>query len=77
MLQIASQRLADQIPLVIRYHMLQEFATQLQRETLQLLQDRENTEYLLVEDLDVGTARVALQNRLHRLKQARAYLVKF
>lgn len=77
MLQIASQRLADQIPLVIRYHMLQEFAVQLQREMLQLLHDRENTESLVKEDFDVGTKRVALQSRLKRLKEARAYLVKF
>lgn len=77
MLQIASQRLADQIPLVIRYHMLQEFAVQLQREMLQLLQDRENTESLVKEDSDVGTKRVALQSRLKRLTEARAYLVKF
>lgn len=77
MLQIASQRLADQIPLVIRYHMLQEFAVQLQRELLQLLQDRENSESMLKEDLDIGTKRGALQSRLKRLTQARAYLVKF
>lgn len=75
--QIASQRLADQIPLVIRYHMLQEFAIQLQRAMFQLLQDKENVEYLLVEDPEVGTQRLALQNRFKRLKQARAYLVKF
>lgn len=77
MLQIASQRLADQIPLVIRYHMLQEFAVQLQREMLQLMHDRENIESLLKEDCDVGNKRVTLQSRLKRLTQARAYLVKF
>uniref|UniRef100_A0A674N6G6 Interferon-induced GTP-binding protein Mx n=1 Tax=Takifugu rubripes TaxID=31033 RepID=A0A674N6G6_TAKRU len=75
--RIASQRLSDQIPLVIRYHMLQEFAIQLQREMLQLLQDRENTELFLKEDLDVGTKRAALQSRQKRLTQAREYLVKF
>ncbi|TWW61792.1 interferon-induced GTP-binding protein Mx-like [Takifugu flavidus] len=75
--RIASQRLSDQIPLVIRYHMLQEFAIQLQREMLQLLQDRENTELFLKEDLDVGNKRVGLQSRHKRLTQAREYLVKF
>ncbi|KAJ8352510.1 hypothetical protein SKAU_G00239880 [Synaphobranchus kaupii] len=40
----ASQRLADQITLVILYHMLQESAIQLQREMLQMLQDKENEE---------------------------------
>ncbi|XP_071393378.1 interferon-induced GTP-binding protein Mx [Centroberyx affinis] len=74
---IASQRLADQIPLVIRYLMLQETATQLQREMLQMLQDKENMEFLLKEDFDIGSKRAALQSRLKRLMQARCYLVEF
>ncbi|XP_071349759.1 interferon-induced GTP-binding protein Mx [Trachinotus anak] len=74
---IASQRLADQIPLVIRYQMLQESAIQLQREMLQMLQDKENVEFLLKEDLDIGNKRAALQSRLKRLMKARAYLVEF
>uniref|UniRef100_A0A3Q2DW62 Interferon-induced GTP-binding protein Mx n=1 Tax=Cyprinodon variegatus TaxID=28743 RepID=A0A3Q2DW62_CYPVA len=45
--QIAGQRLADQIPLVIQYQMLQETAVQLQREMLQMLQDKEKMELLL------------------------------
>lgn len=75
--QIAGQRLADQIPLVIRYHMLQEAAIQLQREMLQMLQDKEKLEFLLKEDSDIGTKRAALQNRVTRLMKARAYLVEF
>ncbi|XP_070848776.1 interferon-induced GTP-binding protein Mx [Chaetodon trifascialis] len=75
--KIASQRLADQIPLVIRYQILQESAVQLQREMLQMLQDKENSEILLKEDLDIGSKRAALQSRLKRLTQARAYLVEF
>ncbi|GLD69935.1 AAW22002.1 Mx protein [Lates japonicus] len=74
---IASQRLADQIPLVIRYQMLQESAVQLQREMLQMLQDKENMEFLLKEDFDIGHKRAALQSRLNRLMKARAYLVEF
>lgn len=77
LLQIASQRLADQIPLVIRYQILQESAIQLQREMLQVLQDKENMEFLLKEDSDIGSKRAALQNRLTRLMKARAYLVEF
>lgn len=77
LLQIASQRLADQIPLVIRYQMLQESAMQLQREMLLVLQDKENVEFLLKEDFDIGTQRAALQSRLKRLMQARTYLVEF
>lgn len=57
--------------------MLQESANSLQREMLQLLQDKDNTELMLKEDYDIGTKRVALQSRLKRLTQARAYLVKF
>ncbi|CAK6958697.1 Hypothetical predicted protein [Scomber scombrus] len=75
--KIASQRLADQIPLVIRYQMLQESAVKLQREMLQVLQDKENMESLLKEDFDIGSKRAALQSRLERLQKARAYLVEF
>uniref|UniRef100_A0A669C4F9 Interferon-induced GTP-binding protein Mx n=1 Tax=Oreochromis niloticus TaxID=8128 RepID=A0A669C4F9_ORENI len=75
--KIAGQRLADQVPLVIRYHMLQEAAIQLQREMLQMLQDKEKLEFLLKEDSDIGTKRAALQNRFTRLMKARAYLVEF
>lgn len=70
-------RLADQIPLVIRYQMLQESAFQLQREMLQMLQDKENVENLLKEDSDIGTKRASLQSRLKRLMQARTYLMEF
>nr|AER25334.1 MxA [Dicentrarchus labrax] len=75
--KIASQRLADQIPLVIRYQMLQESAVQLQREMLQVLQEKENSEFLLKEDLDIGSKRAAFESRLKRLMKARAYLVEF
>ncbi|XP_041837170.1 interferon-induced GTP-binding protein Mx [Melanotaenia boesemani] len=75
--KIAGLRLADQIPLVIRYKMLQESAVHLQREMLQMLQDKENSEFLLKEDFDIGSKRAALQSRLKRLLQARAYLVEF
>ncbi|XP_053171138.1 interferon-induced GTP-binding protein Mx [Scomber japonicus] len=75
--KIASQRLADQIPLVIRYQMLQESAAQLQREMLQVLQDKENMETLLKEDFDIGSKRAGLQSRLERLQKARSYLVEF
>ncbi|XP_044023594.1 interferon-induced GTP-binding protein Mx isoform X2 [Siniperca chuatsi] len=75
--KIASQRLADQIPLVIRYQMLQESASQLHREMMQVLQDKENLEFLLKEDSDIGSKRAALQSRLKRLMKARAYLVEF
>ncbi|KAF3855953.1 hypothetical protein F7725_016676 [Dissostichus mawsoni] len=58
---IAGQRLADQIPLVIRYHVMQESALQLHREMLQMLQDKEKTECLLQEDFSMETKRRQLQ----------------
>ncbi|XP_047203749.1 interferon-induced GTP-binding protein Mx-like [Girardinichthys multiradiatus] len=75
--KIAGIRLADQIPLVIRYEMLQQSAVQLQREMLQMLQDKENVDFLLKEDYDIGSKRAALQSRMKRLTEARSYLVEF
>uniref|UniRef100_A0A8C2X4T0 Interferon-induced GTP-binding protein Mx n=1 Tax=Cyclopterus lumpus TaxID=8103 RepID=A0A8C2X4T0_CYCLU len=75
--KIAGQRLADQIPLVIRYQVLQESAAQLEREMLQIIQDKESFEFLLKEDFDTGTKRNALQSRFKRLMKARTFLVEF
>ncbi|XP_076609473.1 interferon-induced GTP-binding protein Mx-like [Chaetodon auriga] len=75
--QIAGQRLADQIPLVIRYQMLQESVIQLQREMLQMLQDKDKTGPLLQEDSGIKTKRIHLQNRLKRLSKARILLTDF
>lgn len=77
LLQILSQHLAHQIPLVIRYHILQESAIQLQSEMLQMLQDKPKLELLLSEDYDIGRKREALQSRLKHLMKARTYLVEF
>ncbi|XP_076879385.1 interferon-induced GTP-binding protein Mx3-like [Brachyhypopomus gauderio] len=74
---IASQRLADQVPLVIRYQILQESAGQLNRDMLQLIQNKDSTDDLLKEDFDIGSKRAALQSRQKRLMQARSYLVEF
>lgn len=63
--------------MVIRYLVLQEFASQLQREMLQTLQEKDNIEQLLKEDIDIGSKRAALQNKLKRLMKARSYLVEF
>uniref|UniRef100_A0A3P9DLF0 Interferon-induced GTP-binding protein Mx n=1 Tax=Maylandia zebra TaxID=106582 RepID=A0A3P9DLF0_9CICH len=75
--QIAGQRLADQIPLVIRYQMLQQFANQLQREMLQMLQDKERKESLLQEDIGTKIQREQLQNGLKRLSNGRLLLTEF
>ncbi|XP_033977525.1 interferon-induced GTP-binding protein Mx-like isoform X1 [Trematomus bernacchii] len=75
--QIAGQRLADQIPLVIRYHVMQESALQLHREMLQMLQDKEKTECLLQEDFSMENRRRQLQKRLKRMSGARVLLNDF
>ncbi|XP_074526612.1 interferon-induced GTP-binding protein Mx-like isoform X2 [Halichoeres trimaculatus] len=75
--QIAGQRLADQIPLVIRYQMLQQLAIQLQKEMLQMLQDKEKTQCLLQEDGRIKIERNHLQSRLKRLTKARILLTNF
>ncbi|XP_075952176.1 interferon-induced GTP-binding protein Mx-like [Anarhichas minor] len=75
--KIAGQRLADQILLVIRYQVLQESAVQLQREMLQMFQNKAITEWLLQEDSGIRTKRIHHQNRLKRLSSARILLTDF
>ncbi|XP_027134827.1 interferon-induced GTP-binding protein Mx-like [Larimichthys crocea] len=62
--EIASQRLDYQVPLVIRYQILQEFAVQLQREMLQILQEKMYSTPLLEEDCNTKSERADLQSRL-------------
>ncbi|XP_056294405.1 interferon-induced GTP-binding protein Mx-like [Pseudoliparis swirei] len=75
--KIAGRRLADQIPLVIRYQVLQQSVNQLQREMLQLFQDKKITECLLQEDPGIKNQRIHLQTRLKRLSAARNLLTEF
>ncbi|XP_051993970.1 interferon-induced GTP-binding protein MxA-like isoform X2 [Xyrauchen texanus] len=74
---IASKRLADQIPMVIRYQLLQEAAVELQRNMLQLLQEKHAIDDLLKEDCDIGQKRDNLLCRQKRLMQARSALIVF
>ncbi|KAM9454732.1 interferon-induced GTP-binding protein Mx1-like [Clarias gariepinus] len=66
---IASRRLADQVPMVIRYIMLQESAKQLQREMLQLMR-LNDIDVLLEETDDIYIKRNNLKSRQDRLKKA-------
>ncbi|KAK5616442.1 hypothetical protein CRENBAI_011202 [Crenichthys baileyi] len=75
--QIAGHRLADQVPLVIQYQMLQESSIQLQREMLQMLQDKEKMELLLQEDGDIKNHRIVLHKSIKRLSKARILLSEF
>ncbi|XP_072556636.1 interferon-induced GTP-binding protein Mx2-like isoform X2 [Paramormyrops kingsleyae] len=69
--RIASQRLADRIPLVIRYQILHEGNIQLRREMTQLLQEKDSVDNLLEEEPDISTKRNNLVSRLNRLKEAK------
>ncbi|XP_053505842.1 interferon-induced GTP-binding protein Mx1-like isoform X1 [Ictalurus furcatus] len=71
---IASNRLADQVPLVIKYKVLQESAEQLQREMLQLMQNY-NINDLLEEDHFINVKRNNLKSRQKRLAEALVKLV--
>ncbi|XP_053505839.1 interferon-induced GTP-binding protein Mx1-like isoform X1 [Ictalurus furcatus] len=73
---IASNRLADQVPLVIKYKVLQESAAQLQREMLQLMQNY-NINDLLEEDHFINIKRNNLKSRQKRLAEALVKLVLF
>uniref|UniRef100_A0A671MMW9 Interferon-induced GTP-binding protein MxA-like n=1 Tax=Sinocyclocheilus anshuiensis TaxID=1608454 RepID=A0A671MMW9_9TELE len=75
--KIASKRLADQIPMVIRYLLLQEAALELQRNMLQLLQNKDDVDNLLKEDFDIGQKRESLLSRQDRLMKARSILFTF
>ncbi|XP_067261404.1 interferon-induced GTP-binding protein MxB-like [Chanodichthys erythropterus] len=74
---IASKRLSDQIPMVIRYLLLQETALELERNMLQLLQDKDGVDDLLKEDFDIGQKRESLLSRQERLMKARSLLVTY
>ncbi|XP_077061452.1 interferon-induced GTP-binding protein MxB [Siphateles boraxobius] len=74
---IARKRLADQIPMVIRYMLLQEAALELQNSMLQLLHDKDGVDDLLKEDFDIGQKRESLLCRQKRLMKARSLLVTY
>ncbi|XP_027012325.2 interferon-induced GTP-binding protein Mx2-like [Tachysurus fulvidraco] len=74
---IVSKRLADQVPLVIRYMVVQESAEQLQREMIQLIKDKVNVDELLKEDHDITSKRNNLKSRQKRLRDALNYLADF
>ncbi|NWS66465.1 MX protein, partial [Crotophaga sulcirostris] len=76
-LQGASKRLCNQIPLIILYFALQEFGENLQTTMLQLLQDKEKLSHLLEEDSEAAKHRSYLSQRVNRLTKACQYLKDF
>ncbi|XP_034511323.1 interferon-induced GTP-binding protein Mx2 isoform X2 [Ailuropoda melanoleuca] len=72
-----SKRLANQIPFIIQYFILQENGSCLQKAMMQILQDREHYCWLLQEQSDTSTKRRFLKEKIYRLTQARQALYNF
>uniref|UniRef100_A0AAR2LJS0 Uncharacterized protein n=1 Tax=Pygocentrus nattereri TaxID=42514 RepID=A0AAR2LJS0_PYGNA len=73
---IVVQRLADQVPMLIRYFMLKESAQLLCSEMLGLM-DGANVAEVLREESDVSRRRINMQNRMDRLTIAQEKLSNF
>ncbi|KAL6481495.1 hypothetical protein MHYP_G00095750 [Metynnis hypsauchen] len=74
--EIVVQRLADQVPMLIRYFMLKESAHLLCRETLGLI-DGANIAEVLREESDISRRRTITQARIERLTIAQQKLSNF
>nr|AND80529.1 interferon-induced Mx protein [Schizothorax richardsonii] len=73
---ITCDRLANQVPLIVQYHMLDQYISQLQNAMLAII-GRNNPGILLREDSGVARKRKELKERLERLKSAGKVLSKF
>ncbi|NXW76218.1 MX protein, partial [Hirundo rustica] len=76
-MQGASKRLSNQIPLIILSTVLQDFGENVQTSMLQLLQDKEKLNFLLEEDSEAAKVRNYLSQRVDRLTKACQYLREF
>ncbi|XP_030634838.1 interferon-induced GTP-binding protein Mx2-like [Chanos chanos] len=74
--EIVVQRLADQVPMLIRFFMLKESARLLRSEMLGLVDGADVCE-ILREESDVKRRRVDMQNRVNRLSMAQEKLSNF
>ncbi|XP_074207955.1 interferon-induced GTP-binding protein Mx1 [Camelus bactrianus] len=72
-----SNRISSHIPLIIQYFVLRSFGQQLQKGMLQLLQNKDEYDWLLKERSHTSDKRKFLKERLSRLTQARRRLAKF
>lgn len=75
--KIVSHRLGDQIPMVIRCYILNEFADKLRIEMLQLIQDKDRINYYLMEDAETQRTRENVKCKIDRLRQAQKKLLEF
>ncbi|KAJ8246754.1 hypothetical protein GJAV_G00255030 [Gymnothorax javanicus] len=74
--EIVTQRLADQVPMLIRFFLLKESAGMLCREMLNLM-DEANVNEILSEETGLSRKRIEMQNRLERLTLAQRKISKF
>ncbi|XDV30309.1 hypothetical protein PO909_033254 [Leuciscus waleckii] len=73
---ITSDRLANQVPLIVQYHMLDQYISKLQNAMLAMIGGK-NPGMLIQEDSAVARKRKELKERLERLKSAGKVLSKF
>ncbi|XP_036898889.1 interferon-induced GTP-binding protein Mx2 [Sturnira hondurensis] len=71
-----SKRLANQIPFIIQYFMLQENSDHLQKAMMQILQEKDHYSWLLQEQSETAQKRRLLKEKIYRLTQARRALFK-
>ncbi|XP_070322899.1 interferon-induced GTP-binding protein Mx1 isoform X2 [Odocoileus virginianus] len=75
--QEVSTRISSHIPLIIQFFMLRTYGEQLKKSMLQLLQNKDQYDWLLRERTDTRDKRKFLKERLERLSRARQRLAKF
>ncbi|XP_072542457.1 interferon-induced GTP-binding protein Mx-like isoform X2 [Salminus brasiliensis] len=73
---ITSDRLANQVPLIVQYHVLHQYIAQLQTAMLAIIGEKDAVK-LIQEDSDLARRRVLARERLERLRRARQVLSKF
>ncbi|CAM4602546.1 unnamed protein product [Leuciscus chuanchicus] len=74
--KITSERLANQVPLIVQYHILDQYISHLQNAMLAII-GRNNPGMLIQEDSAIARKRKHLKDRLERLKSAGKILSKF
>lgn len=72
-----SNRLANQIPFIIQYFILQENGDSLAKAMMQILQEKQHYSWLLQEQSETANKRQYLKEKIYRLTQARHALYKF
>ncbi|MBN3298264.1 MX protein, partial [Amia calva] len=77
--KIASDRLANQIPLILQYHMVQQYISNVQTSMLELIGEKQDTnvEQLLRENGEIAQERHALKCSMERLRKAQQHLAQF